>query len=419
MERAQSPHYHWAVAHPATAARGRSEPELWLLLAVVAVFIALYVFLDLNKLYALRFGVDTGAFLQSLINFAHNGSTFNWVERRPHLAVHDSWVLLALVPLVMRWPRPETLIVVQVVAVAAAAIPLYLFARGAGLAPRYALYLGLAYLISPSVQGWAYWNFSENHFVPILAFSLACAVQRRSFWGSLLCAQLLMGVKEDEIWFLGWFAIAAYVWYDRRLGTAVAVLALINGVTYYGVERVLGYAPSAPAYGLHDREWPQQLAFLTEVLAPFAFAPLALGWRVLLAAPLIAQITLNGPWAYPMARAGTEWTEPLVALIAIGAALAMARRPLFAPAALVCAVIMTLLFNTTVLHFGRHLFPPETAAYERAREIGASTAHVTYSAENEGAFVVASGNPNAILVGRNRPMRHPRPAWITGSTSEK
>lgn len=407
------------MVNRATLLREPVRSPAWLLLGAVAGFIALYIFLDLNKLYALRYGVDTGAFLQSLVNFARDGSTFNWVERRPHLAVHDSWLLLAFAPLVARWPRPETLIALQVLAVAAAAVPLYLFARGAGLRARYALYLSLAYLISPSVQGWAYWNFSENHFVPILAFSLALAAQRRSLWGTLLCAQLLMGVKEDEIWFLGWFGIAGALWYDRRIGAAVAVLAAINGVAYYGIEHALGYKPSVPSYGLHDREWPQQLAFLTEVLAPFAFAPLALGRRILLAAPLVAQITLNGPWAYPMARAGTEWTEPLVALIAIGAAIAMARRPAFAPAALICATIMTLLFNTTVLHFGRHLFPPQPEAYERARAIGESTVRVIYSAEDEGEFVIASGNPNAILSGRNLPMRHPRPAWITRSASER
>ena len=49
------------------------------------------------------------------------------------LQVHDSWVLAALVPLVALFPRAETLIVVQVLAVACAAIPLVLFAREIGL----------------------------------------------------------------------------------------------------------------------------------------------------------------------------------------------------------------------------------------------------------------------------------------------
>ncbi|HEV2038315.1 MAG TPA: DUF2079 domain-containing protein, partial [Candidatus Eremiobacteraceae bacterium] len=126
------------------------------LIAGVALFIAVYIYVDLNKLYALRYGMDVGIFLQSLVNFAQHGSTFNWVERQPHLAVHDSWTLLLLTPVVALFPRPETLIVVQVVAIACAALPLYYFARGAGLALLPAQLVALAYLVMPSAQGWAY-----------------------------------------------------------------------------------------------------------------------------------------------------------------------------------------------------------------------------------------------------------------------
>jgi uncharacterized membrane protein len=381
----------------------------------VATFIGLYVFLDFNKLHALRYGVDTGAFLQTLVNFARDGSTFNWVERRPHLTVHDSWALLALTPLVAAVPRPETLLVVHVVVIAAAAIPLYFFARGAGLGTMPASLLAVAYLISPSAQGWAYGNFLENHFVPILAFSLALAVQRRSLWPTLIFAQLLMGIKEDEVWFLVWFAIAGALWYERRIGVSVAALSVVNGAAYYSAVSALGYRPSHPGYQLAGHDWPRHLAFLTEVLAPFAFAPLALGVRILLAAPLVAEITLNGPWAYPLARAGTHWTEPLVSLIAIGAALAMARRPRFAYAAIGCSLVMALFFNVTVLHPGRHLFAPDPCRYARARAVALSGTPATYRAEDEGEFVVASANPNVVLVGRAVPMRDPKPAWVTTS----
>ena len=82
-------------------------------------------------------------------------------------AVHDSWALVALVPLVAFFPRAETLIVVQVLAVGAAAIPLVLLAREIGVAARAANLLGVAYLLSPAAQGLSYDNFSENVFVPV------------------------------------------------------------------------------------------------------------------------------------------------------------------------------------------------------------------------------------------------------------
>ena len=385
-------------------------PYVWV---GVAVFSGLYIYLDLNKLYALRFGMDLGVFLQSLVNFAHTGSTFNWVERQPHLTVHDSWALLALTPLVALFPRPETLLVVQVLVVAGAAIPLYVFARGCGLASMPAQLVALAYLISPSVQGWAYMDFSENVFVPVLAFSLAIALQRRSLVWTLVFAQLLMGIKEDQIWFLAWFATAAALWYDRRLGLAMLALAMINAVAYYGIVHALGYVPAQPRYVSVPSTVPQDLAFFAEVLAPFAFAPLALGWRILLAAPLIVEITFTAPWAYPLARAGTHWTVPLVTLIALGAAIAIAQRPAWASWAIGCSIVMALFFNVTVLHLGRHLYPRDTAGYAQARAVALSGRRAVYTADDEGAFVVASPNVHAELIDRSAPRRHPKPEWIT------
>ncbi len=393
--------------------RAGTLSEMRYVVAGVVAFIAIYIYLDLNKLYALRYGMDVGIFMQSLVNFAQHGSTFNWVELKPHLAVHDSWALLALTPVVAAFPRPETLLVIQVSAVACAAIPLYVFARGAGLGAVPAQLVALAYLIMPSAQGWAYMDFSENVFVPLLAFSLALAAQRRSLLWTLVLAQLLMGVKEDQIWFLMWFGIAGALWYDRRLGVAVTMLAIVNGAAYYGIVHALGFNSAAPAYSLKISTWPQDLAFLAEVLAPFAFAPLTLGWRILLATPLVAEITLNGPWAFPLARAGTHWTVPLVTLIAIGAALAIARRPALAPYALACSLVMALLFNVTVLHFGRRLFPPDPVGYAKARADAVSGRIAVYTNDDEGAFVIASPNTQVRLIGRGNPLRHPRPAWIT------
>ncbi len=113
-------------------------------------------------------------------------------------SVHDSWVLTALVPLVALFPTAQTLIVVQVLAVAVAAVPLALLAREFGLDARSANLLAIAYLLSPAAQGLTYDNFSENVFVPLLALCGALCARRRSLWWTLVCAQLLMGLKEDR-----------------------------------------------------------------------------------------------------------------------------------------------------------------------------------------------------------------------------
>ena len=68
------------------------------------VFAVVYIALDFNKLYALRYGADLGTYLQTLVNLQH-GSSWNFGEWRQHFEVHDSWALSALVPLVALFPR--------------------------------------------------------------------------------------------------------------------------------------------------------------------------------------------------------------------------------------------------------------------------------------------------------------------------
>ena len=97
-----------------------------------AVFAAVFMLLDLNALHALRANQNTGLYLQSLIDFVRTGSTFDQPDGKPHLLVHDQWLVLALAPLVALWPRPEMLIVAQALALAAAALPLYFLTRTFG-----------------------------------------------------------------------------------------------------------------------------------------------------------------------------------------------------------------------------------------------------------------------------------------------
>ena len=361
------------------------------------VFALVYVALDLNKLYALRYGADTGTFVQWLVGEAHGRGSWNGAEYRPHLQVHDSWVLLALVPLVALLPYAQTLLVVQVLAIAGAALAICVFARECGATPRAASAVGIAYLISPSAQGIAYGNFLENVFVPLLAALGAIAVRRRALVPALIVAQLLLGLKEDEALFLLWLGAACAVWWDRRIGCAMAGLAVVNGVAFVVVERSVGAHPSLPGYALHVDDPLAKLAFFVALLAPFAFAPLLLRWRLLLAAPLVAELTLNRPWAYPIARIGTHWTAPLVIATALAAAYVVARRPVFATPMLACAALCALFFNDTVLKLGRYPFVVDRTAYAHAVALRGAERTVVVPRVQEGVYVVAASSPHVLL----------------------
>ena len=89
------------------------------------------------------------------------------------------------------------------------------------------------------------------------------------------------------------------------------------------------------------------------LLAPFAFAPLAIGRRLLLGVPLLAEIVFMQPWNYEPSRLGSHYVAPLLASTAIAAAFGLGRVPGFARAMLPCAlVVMLLIFNDTVLRPG-------------------------------------------------------------------
>jgi uncharacterized membrane protein len=366
-------------------------------LVAAALFALIYVALDFNKLYALRYGADTGTFVQSLTGLAHGRGSWNGAEDRPHLQVHDSWALLALVPFVAAFPYAQTLLVVQVLAIAATGPALAAFARACGAAERGANAVGIAWLLSPSAQGIAYGNFLENVFVPLFAALGAIAVRRRAPVGALACAQVLLGLKEDQALFVLWFGLACAVWWDRRIGSALAALAVLNGVGFLVAEHLAGAHPSIPGYGLHVDDPLAKLAFFGAVLLPFALAPLWLGRRILLGAPLVAELTFNGPWAYQIARIGTHWTASLVVACALAAAYVVAQRPRFALPMLACALLCALTINDTVLKFGRWPFVIDRAAYASAVALRGATHTVVVPRPFEGRYVVAAANPNVEL----------------------
>jgi uncharacterized membrane protein len=372
-----------------------------------AAFALIYFALDLNKLYALRYGADLGTFLQTIVNLSH-GTSWNFGEWRPHLQVHDSWMLAMLVPVVALAPRAETLIAVQVLAVAVAAIPLALFGRELGLSQRSATILGIAYLLTPSAQGCAYDNFSENVFVPLLAFSGALAVRKRAFWATLLIAQVLMGVKEDQIFFVLWFAGACALWWDTRMGLALGALALMNGAIYFSWEAVHGVHPNDPPYGLAVHDLSGKFTLIALLLAPFAFAPLRIGRWLMLGAPLLAEIVFMQPWTYEPSRIGSHYTAPLLAAAALAAAFGMRAQPLFTRAMIPCALIVTLLiFNDTVLRPGRWPYIVDWSAYARAVAIRESANPKLLRRSQEGVWAIAAANP------RIRLEKQPDPNWVS------
>jgi uncharacterized membrane protein len=380
----------------------------------VAIYALVYVALDLNKLYALRYGADLGTYLQTFVNLQH-GSSWNFGEWKPHFAVHDSWSLVALVPFVWLLPRAETLIVVQVLAVGAAAIPLVLLAREIGLSAPAAKLLGVAYLLSPAAQGLSYDNFSENVFVPVLATYGVLFARKRLLAPALAAGALLAGLKEDEILFVLWFAAACALWWDRRIGLGLVLVAASIGVAFWAAEHLGGVHPNVPSYGLRVFDVAGKLSLIALLVAPFAFAPLAIGRWLLLGVPLLAEIVFMQPWNYEPSRVGSHYVAPLLAATAIASAFGLRHVPGFARAMVPCALVVMLLFNDTVLHVGRWPYIVDWEAYARAVALRDSGKAVLLSRRDEGVWAVAAANANVRLDPRPDPGFPGCPAYDTNA----
>jgi uncharacterized membrane protein len=132
----------------------------------------------------------------------------------------------------------------------------------------------------------AFTDFHENAFVPVLAATLAWAIDGRRPRLALICSVALCFTKEDQFVLLGLGSIIVLLAYrgDRsRRAIALAMLfpAVVGAAAYFGVIQVLLH-PGPAYWSLHFYNWkeavPTPLGFAS-ALSPLR--PLYLLWAFL------------------------------------------------------------------------------------------------------------------------------------------
>ncbi len=277
----------------------------WLTVTVIALFAAAMAAYLISAALMRYFAYnspcyDFGIFAQMFHSMRTTGVPVTTCEREEamsHFAVHVSPIFYLLLPFYMILPRPETLLVLQVIGVLSGVIPLYLLTRHFKLSEGQSIALCLLYLGCAALSGGIFYDFHENKFLTVLILWLMWSIERRKLPLTVLFALLTLSVKEDAaiyVLFIGLWMILCHR--DKWMGLILSVgsagyfLAVTkwlsehgDGVMFDRFSNVIGHggirdlihtALTNPALLLHECMNAEKLVFGACILLPLGFLPL-------------------------------------------------------------------------------------------------------------------------------------------------
>lgn len=275
------------------------------ILFFIIAFVYIFVFGALSILRHMSFhsgGYDLGIFDQVVWN-SLRGRLFEnsiMIDSPSFLGHHFSPILLALVPLYAVWSDPRALLIVQTIALATAACPLYWWARQR-LGTTLALIVSAVYFLSPSLQSVNLFEFHEIALAtPLLSFAVYFLLRQR-YSPFLICLTLALLVKEEIAFIAVAFGLFIFlVQRQRIMGLGLTVVGMVWAIAtiqyvipyfhgtaygqYYFVERylylgetvpeIVTTAVTQPGLVLQHLLVPSKIEFVLHLLVPLIFSPL-------------------------------------------------------------------------------------------------------------------------------------------------
>ncbi|MBQ6021924.1 MAG: DUF2079 domain-containing protein [Clostridia bacterium] len=260
---------------------------------------------------------DFGLFAQMFYYMKETGRCLVTCERDrllSHFAVHFSPIYYLFLPVYVLLPSPETLLVLQPLTVAGAAVPLALLCRQKGLSNAAALGFCVCLLMYPAFMGGCFWYLHENCFLTPLLLWLILFFEKGKTLPAFVFALLTLCVKEDAAVYVAAVALY-YLFASKNYKCSVSVLlfsvAWFVAVTHLmgafglgimdrsrygnymydggGLFSVVRSVFMNPAYALKEIFAGEKYLFALQMLAPMCFLPLAIKKpaRLVLLIPLI------------------------------------------------------------------------------------------------------------------------------------
>src|SRR3989344_4920311 len=170
---------------------------LWLMILAYVAFFGLFTSLRHYQFQTQAW--DMGIFDQLFWNTIHGQFMQSSIEDIPdHFGIHFSPTLLLLVPGYALFPSPYYLLLMQTIALALGAWPLYLLARKKLKDPLPLIIAG-AYLLYPSLHWVNTFDFHEIAFFVPLALAGLYFLEEQKWLPASVFLILAAGTKEDAI----------------------------------------------------------------------------------------------------------------------------------------------------------------------------------------------------------------------------
>ena len=269
------------------------------------------------------FGFDLGIFDQGIWLLSRFEEPFVTVRGLNFFGNHLNLTSVLLIPFYWLGAGAGFLNIVQVVAIASGAIPLWLIARERLGDDWLALAISAAYLLNPTLQWGTWWGFHPDALAltPFL-FAYYFVIRRQWGWFAI-CILLVLFAKEDTSLIVLGFGVFVALKHHRKVGllTSLAALAWLLAATKLLIPLANGgegafyedlYGPFGndlitiarnilfnPTQVVDLAVQPERLTYFRQLLAPVAFlAILAPGLLAVIGPQLLANILSVQPYTY-------------------------------------------------------------------------------------------------------------------------
>jgi uncharacterized membrane protein len=212
---------------------GSLKPHCWLLIMMI-IYAALFSYFGIMRHLSSSLGdPDTSINDQSMYTALKYGMPLvNTFEKGSHFAVHTSPIFYLLLPLYALHPGTEIIVILESIALAMGALPLFLIARER-FSEKTSLAIAALYLLYHPLHGVNYDQTNEMCFaVAPLLFALHYFLKRRflPFWISMA---IFLSVKEDTAFvaiFWGIYGLGLFFMEKRRSPLLAASSAAMIGL---------------------------------------------------------------------------------------------------------------------------------------------------------------------------------------------